>query len=129
MNRQRYRLVFSQSVGGLVPAAESTRGRGKSASGAVWLDKRPTPGVWAGLYCLPVFDSFEALVAAVSPEDASLLQDGEVFKHVLTHKDLHLHPVRLVLPKPVSFTALASISINLLICFHLFDIAGISCCC
>ncbi|KRB96930.1 hypothetical protein ASE11_16160 [Hydrogenophaga sp. Root209] len=34
MNRQRYRLVFSQSVGGLVPAAESTRGRGKSASGA-----------------------------------------------------------------------------------------------
>lgn len=34
MNRQRYRLVFSQNVGGLVPAAESTRGRGKAASGA-----------------------------------------------------------------------------------------------
>ena len=34
MNRQRYRLVFSPSLGGLVPAAESARGRGKSASGA-----------------------------------------------------------------------------------------------
>ncbi|PZO12626.1 MAG: filamentous hemagglutinin [Burkholderiales bacterium] len=34
MNRQRHRLVFSQSLGGLVPAAESTRGRGKAASGA-----------------------------------------------------------------------------------------------
>lgn len=34
MNRQRYRLVFSQNVGGLVPAAENTRGRGKAASGA-----------------------------------------------------------------------------------------------
>ncbi|QHE75953.1 filamentous haemagglutinin family protein [Hydrogenophaga sp. PBL-H3] len=34
MNRQRYRLVFSQSLGGLVPVSESARGRGKSASGA-----------------------------------------------------------------------------------------------
>ncbi|RJP70076.1 MAG: filamentous hemagglutinin N-terminal domain-containing protein [Comamonadaceae bacterium] len=34
MNRQRYRLVFSHSLGGLVPAAENTRGRGKAASGA-----------------------------------------------------------------------------------------------
>ena len=59
------------------------------------LEQRPTPGVWAGLYCLPVFDSFEALTAAVSPTDVSHLQDGEVFKHVLTHKDLHIHPVRL----------------------------------
>jgi len=33
MNRQRYRLVFSQRLGGLVPAAESARGRGKAASG------------------------------------------------------------------------------------------------
>ena len=51
--------------------------------------------MWAGLYCLPVFDSYEALRATVSPTDVSFLQDGEVFKHVLTHKDLHIHPVRL----------------------------------
>jgi A/G-specific adenine glycosylase len=63
--------------------------------GSVYLEQRPSPGVWAGLYCLPVFDSFEALSAAVSTSDVSHLQDGEVFKHVLTHKDLHIHPVRL----------------------------------
>jgi A/G-specific adenine glycosylase len=71
--------------------------------GSVFLEQRPTPGVWAGLYCLPVFDSYEALTAlisaAVSPADVSLLRDGEVFKHVLTHKDLHIHPVRLCVNK------------------------------
>ncbi len=65
------------------------------ADGAVYLEQRPTPGVWAGLYCLPVFESFEALTAAVFSADVSLLEDGEVFKHVLTHKDLHIHPVHL----------------------------------
>ena len=25
-----------------------------TAQGEVWLEKRPTPGVWAGLYCLPL---------------------------------------------------------------------------
>jgi A/G-specific adenine glycosylase len=63
--------------------------------GSVYLVQRPTPGVWAGLYCLPVFESYEALVAALSPDVGSRLEDGTVFKHVLTHKDLHIHPVRL----------------------------------
>lgn len=65
------------------------------ADGAVYLEQRPTPGVWAGLYCLPVFDSFEALAAAVPQAEEKRLQDGAAFKHVLTHKDLHLHPVSL----------------------------------
>ena len=63
--------------------------------GMVFLEQRPTPGVWAGLYCLPVFGSYEALLEAVPPVDVLQLQDGLVFKHVLTHKDLHLHPIRL----------------------------------
>jgi A/G-specific adenine glycosylase len=67
------------------------------ADGAVFLEQRPTPGVWAGLYCLPVFDSFESLSAAVSPKVIQLLEDHPPFKHVLTHKDLHLHPVRLAI--------------------------------
>lgn len=67
----------------------------KRADGAVYLEQRPTPGVWAGLYCLPVFASHEALAAAVPQVEAKHLQDGTVFKHVLTHKDLHLHPVSL----------------------------------
>ena len=44
MNRQRYRLVFSQNVGGLVPAAENTRGRGKAASGFKYGDLHDATG-------------------------------------------------------------------------------------
>jgi A/G-specific adenine glycosylase len=61
--------------------------------GKVWLSPRPVPGVWAGLYCPPLFDSFEALQAAVPVSLRTGLESGEVFKHVLTHKDLYLHPV------------------------------------
>jgi A/G-specific adenine glycosylase len=67
----------------------------QAADGSVWLHKRPTPGVWAGLYCLPVFGSREALEQAVP---AAELRDRPAFVHVLTHKDLHLHPVETVLP-------------------------------
>jgi A/G-specific adenine glycosylase len=67
----------------------------KRPDGAVFLEQRPTPGVWAGLYCLPVFSSYEALLAAVPSAEVPELQDGTVFKHVLTHKDLHLHPIKL----------------------------------
>ncbi len=59
--------------------------------GAVWLEKRPQQGVWAGLYCLPAFDSIDALQAALPPRVQA--EEGTPFVHVLTHKDLHLHPV------------------------------------
>ncbi len=68
-----------------------------SDDGAVWLSQRPTPGVWAGLYCLPLFQERQALQAAVGPLGAGALQDLPSFKHVLTHKDLYLHPVVLTL--------------------------------
>ncbi len=71
--------------------------------GAVYLEQRPTPGIWAGLYCLPVFASFEALTAALPSEDMSKLVEEPVFKHVLTHKDLHLHPVGLEATAKASF--------------------------
>jgi A/G-specific adenine glycosylase len=62
----------------------------------VWLEKRPSRGIWAGLYCLPVFESRDALLAALAPEDRASARDAESFVHVLTHKDLHLHPVAAV---------------------------------
>ena len=74
--------------------------------GAVWLRQRPTPGVWAGLYCLELFDSHAALSAAVPAAYRERLQELPVFTHVLTHKDLHLHPVRVQLPAKVSLSAL-----------------------
>jgi len=70
----------------------------QTRDGAVWLRQRPTPGVWAGLYCFELFDSRAALEAAVPANYRTELQDEVVFTHVLTHKDLHLHPVRVRLP-------------------------------
>ena len=67
----------------------------RDGGGGVWLEKRPATGIWAGLYCLPVFDSREALVEALPAAAAAKAQDLPPFVHVLTHKDLHLHPVRL----------------------------------
>ena len=61
--------------------------------GAVWLEKRPTPGVWAGLYCLPLFDSFDALHSVLPAPTRKTVRELQTFTHVLTHKDLHLHPV------------------------------------
>ncbi|GAB2490254.1 A/G-specific adenine glycosylase [Comamonas humi] len=61
--------------------------------GAVWLEKRPAPGIWAGLHCLPVFESEAALQAALPPLDATVQAHLPAFLHVLTHRDLYLHPV------------------------------------
>jgi A/G-specific adenine glycosylase len=63
--------------------------------GAVLLQKRPVPGVWAGLHCLPLFESVEALEQALRPKDRAAWRVLEPFVHVLTHKDLHLHVMML----------------------------------
>jgi len=70
----------------------------QARDGSVWVSKRPTPGVWAGLYCFPLFDDFAGLEAAVPPRYRATLEAGSVVHHVLTHKDLYLHPVRVELP-------------------------------
>jgi A/G-specific adenine glycosylase len=65
--------------------------RAEDAKGRVWLVKRPARGIWAGLYCLPVFEDRDALLGAL-PSRARVFDEAP-FLHVLTHKDLHLHPV------------------------------------
>ncbi len=60
--------------------------------GSVWLSKRPTPGVWAGLYCLPLMDSEDALQAALPSKLQAVVAALPMVVHVLTHKDLYLHP-------------------------------------
>jgi A/G-specific adenine glycosylase len=64
-----------------------------NAQGQVWLQKRPDTGIWAGLFSLPVFES-EAQLLAAWPQEAQP-QFITPWKHVLTHRDLHLHPVRM----------------------------------
>ena len=69
-----------------------------NAQGEVWLHKRAARGIWAGLFCLPVFEREDDLQAAC-PGHASA-QYLDAFKHVLTHRDLHLHPVRVQWSEP-----------------------------
>ena len=76
----------------------------RRADGAVWLVQRPTPGVWAGLYCLPVLDSHAALQACAQAWGAAPGRALPVLLHVLTHKDLHLHPVQLSVHQPAPAT-------------------------
>jgi len=60
--------------------------------GSVWLERRSSPGIWGGLYCLPVFDSDDALKELLPPGLQARLEPLPHFVHVLTHKDLHLAP-------------------------------------
>jgi len=70
-------------------------------AGEVWLQQRPDKGVWAGLYTQVLFESEAALFEAVPSACHHQLQAAPAFVHVLTHKDLHLHPVHWTLEKPV----------------------------
>lgn len=70
-----------------------------AGDGAIWLQRRPVPGVWAGLYCLPWFDSRDEVLAVLPSGLRSRVEDLHAFKHVLTHKDMHLHPMKVLLPK------------------------------
>jgi A/G-specific adenine glycosylase len=72
-----------------------------SKDGEVWLQQRPDKGVWASLFTQALFDSEDALTAAVPAKWRNRLQPEPAFVHVLTHKDLHLHAVHLRLEKPV----------------------------
>lgn len=67
----------------------------RDAQGRAWLEKRPAKGIWGGLYCLPVFESREELLAALPLAARRGAHDLPAFVHVLTHKDLHLHPVQI----------------------------------
>jgi len=59
----------------------------------LWLERRPVPGIWAGLFCPPVFESEAALVASLPLAVQAELQALQPVAHSLTHRELRLHPV------------------------------------
>lgn len=71
----------------------------------IWLQKRGQTGIWGGLHCMPVFKQEAQLLHIL--KQLSVAEQAvfhAVFKHVLTHKDLYLHPVSVVLPQGASDT-------------------------
>ncbi|OOG44212.1 A/G-specific adenine glycosylase [Polaromonas sp. A23] len=69
----------------------------EKADGSVWLERRPSPGIWGGLYCFPVFSSEDALLDMLPMPWRARLTAVQPFVHVLTHKDLRLSPMVLAL--------------------------------
>ncbi len=63
--------------------------------GAVWLEKRPQHGIWAGLYCLPTFDNLADLYAYAARFGISEteLQENPAISHRLTHRLLEITPL------------------------------------
>jgi len=66
--------------------------RSLAGAGQVWLERRPAPGIWAGLYCPPVYSSEAALLAAVPEPCHALFQPQQTVAHSLTHRELRLQP-------------------------------------
>ncbi len=67
----------------------------------VWLQRRPTRGIWAGLHCTPVFASEAEALAALPPGvNPDAVVPLEPVAHSLTHRELRLHPLLLDLPLP-----------------------------
>lgn len=71
----------------------------RDAQGHLALQRRPSSGgetgIWAGLFSPPVYASLQALDEALQalPLQQHTRQDWPAQLHVLTHRDLFLHPV------------------------------------
>ncbi|MEP6739612.1 MAG: A/G-specific adenine glycosylase [Caldimonas sp.] len=76
--------------------------------GQVWLVQRAASGVWAGLWSLPEFDSLDAFAASAAAWPGSA-EELPPFKHVLTHFDWLLRPVRWTFPTRTSARTLAAL--------------------
>ncbi|WII92911.1 A/G-specific adenine glycosylase [Kingella negevensis] len=59
--------------------------------GAIWLHKRPQRGIWAGLYCVPTFDSLAQMGEGVTVDE---LEELPALTHRLTHRLLEIIPYR-----------------------------------
>jgi len=63
--------------------------------GRFCLVQRPAKGIWAGLHCPPVFASRSALDTALGAKVKAWAEYLPPVTHILTHRTLQLHPVRL----------------------------------
>ena len=61
--------------------------------GRIRLERRGDKGIWSGLHCVPVFAESSQLTLHPLLTHAVKRSDLPPFLHVLTHRDLHLHPI------------------------------------
>jgi A/G-specific adenine glycosylase len=67
----------------------------------IWLQRRDAQGIWPSLWCLPQHeDAAQALRQAAELGEITAQQALRPRRHVLTHLDLHLQPLRVRLTAP-----------------------------
>jgi A/G-specific adenine glycosylase len=80
------------------------------ASGEVLLEKRPSPGIWGGLWSLPEVSMRDDVLAAVSERysvNARVVREHPVVPHGFTHYSLSIYPVELAVSKRAGVRAAA----------------------
>lgn len=65
----------------------------RDEQGRICLQRRGDKGIWSGLHCVPVFAERVQLELHPALRQAENSKDLPAFLHVLTHRDLYLHPV------------------------------------
>ncbi len=66
--------------------------------GQILLERRPSPGIWGGLWCLPMFESNDAWRNYCRDElriKVSAPRELPVLRHAFTHFELDIQPVRM----------------------------------
>jgi A/G-specific adenine glycosylase len=71
----------------------------RDSRGAVYLERRPTRGIWGGLWCLPEFETESAANAFVRNHFTATERALElgVIEHSFTHFDLQIQPLEFTL--------------------------------
>src|SRR5581483_7048790 len=72
--------------------------------GAVLLEKRPAPGIWGGLWCLPEIDASRLRETCLARFGAQVAQAQPLatIEHGFTHFRLRIHPLLVFVSIPAS---------------------------
>ncbi|MEE4244451.1 MAG: NUDIX domain-containing protein, partial [Kangiellaceae bacterium] len=71
----------------------------------VWLEKRPSTGIWGGLWSVPEFDNAQSLtrhVTGLFGDSFKLAESIEPFRHTFSHYHLDITPVTIELSQQPS---------------------------
>ena len=72
-----------------------------SANGDIWLEKRPSQGIWGGLWCFPeISEEAEAIERCLDywGVEPSSSECWKTFRHTFSHYHLDIQPLHAVLP-------------------------------
>ncbi|QFU77569.1 adenine DNA glycosylase [Halioglobus maricola] len=64
-------------------------------SGDLWLEKRPAPGIWGGLWCFPEAPDLDPVAAScdLTGQNPASAETWPVFRHTFSHYHLDIEPI------------------------------------